>query len=139
MRRALLLAGIVPFVSAFLGGVLAVNLATPSSATAQADQPREVRATRFVIVADDGTVLGRLGPTGGPQGRGDGQLVLYDSDGTRRIEMVGRGVMNVYEDDGRTIALRAGRTYDPSAAGRPPLDGVELGPDGEIGRIATAP
>jgi hypothetical protein len=49
MRRMILLAGVLPFVSAFLGSVLAFSLTTPSSATAQPNQLQEVRASAFAI------------------------------------------------------------------------------------------
>ena len=40
MRRTVLLAGILPFVSAFLGGVLAFSLVVPAPATAQSSMRR---------------------------------------------------------------------------------------------------
>ncbi len=40
MQRTILLAGVLPFVSAFLGGVLAFSLMAPSSATANQSGPR---------------------------------------------------------------------------------------------------
>jgi len=55
------------FIMAFLGGILAFNLVAPPSATAQSTQAQVVRASAFELVADDGTVIGRLmtGPGGG--------------------------------------------------------------------------
>jgi hypothetical protein len=59
MWRAVILCGATSFIMAFLGGVLAFSLMSPSSATAQAGQAQEVRASVFSLVAEDGTVVGR--------------------------------------------------------------------------------
>src|SRR6266581_156695 len=80
MRRTVLLAGILPFVSAFLGGVLAFSLVVPSPATAQSSQLQEVRASAFTLVAPDGTVLATLAPGGAGNG---GNLRLYAAGADR--------------------------------------------------------
>jgi hypothetical protein len=60
MRRLILLAGVLPSVSAFLGGVLAFSLVAPEPATAQSSQVQEVRASAFTLVGPEGTVLASL-------------------------------------------------------------------------------
>jgi hypothetical protein len=59
-------------------------------------------------------------------------LTLHDEAGTRRLSMTGGGELIAYDLDGTTGRFRAGRSFDVSSAGRPPLNGVELGPDGSI-------
>jgi hypothetical protein len=129
-----LLASVLPFVSAFLGGALAFSLVAAPQVTAQSSQPQEVRASAFTLVRADGTVLAELAP--GP-GAGPGRLVLRDAAGTQRLVVSGAGVLNAFDQDGTTVVFRAGRTYDPvgAATGLPALNGVELGPGGSIGTL----
>ena len=61
MWRTILLAGILPCASAFLGGVLASLMATPQ-ATAQSGELQDVRASSFTLVGEDGTVIAQLAP-----------------------------------------------------------------------------
>jgi len=136
MRRTLLLAGVLPFVSAFLGGVLAFSLAAAPQATAQSSQLQEVRASAFTLVGPDGTVIASLARGGDT---GTGNLTLYDAAGTRRMRMTGGGEVVAYDQDGTTVRFRAGRTFDVSGAGRPPLNGVQLGPDGSINMLPPSP
>ena len=138
MRRTILLAGVLPFVSAFLGGTLAFSLMVAPQATAQSNQPQEVRATAFTLVGPDGTVIADLGPTvGGNAGR----LSLRDASGTERVRLVSAGTLQVYDQDGTTVVFRAGRSYNPVGAGTglPPTNGVELGPGGSISTVPTLP
>jgi len=130
MRRTILLAGVLPFVSAFLGGVLAFSLVAAPQATAQSSQLQEVRASAFIVVGPDGTVLARLAAGG----TGNGRLNLYDPAGTQRLVMRGDGSVIAYDQDGTTPAFWAGRTFTVRA-GVPPLNGVLLGPGGSIGMI----
>jgi hypothetical protein len=69
MRRTILVAAVVPFVSAFLGGALAFSLVAAPHATAQSSQLQEVRASAFTLVREDGTVTARLGPSANGGGR----------------------------------------------------------------------
>ena len=131
MRRTILLAGVLPFVSAFLGGVLAFSLVAAPQATAQSGQAQEVRASAFTLVGPDGTVLARLGAGGA----GSGNLSLYDTAGTTRVAIAG-GFVSVWDGDGN-LALRAGRTS--GVGGQPPLNGVQLGPNGSISMIPPLP
>ena len=100
MWRTILLASVVPFVSAFLGGALALSLVAAPQATAQSSQPQEVRASAFTLVGPDGTVLAQLAPT--PTG-GSGRLALRDAAGTERVTLVGTGILNVWDQDGTTV------------------------------------
>ena len=135
MRRTILVAVVVPFVSAFLGGALAFSLVAAPQATAQSSQPQEVRASAFTLVREDGTVIAQLGPSP----NGGGRLSLRDPAGTERVVLVGGGVLNVYDQDGTTVVFRAGRSYNVGAAsGLPPTNGVELGPGGSI-RMLESP
>jgi hypothetical protein len=127
MKRAIILCGSASFVMAFLGGMLAFSLVVPSMATAQSSQLEEVRAAAFVVVGPDGTVIGRLGPSG----TGSGSLSLFDTAGLRHIAVQGDGSISAYDTDG-TIRFRAG--YQPilGPQGQPAVNGVLLGPDGSV-------
>ena len=135
MRRTILLSGVCSFISAFLGGVLAFSLVAAPQATAQSNQPQEVRASAFTLVGPDGTVLAGLSPS--PAGAG--LLRLYDPTGTRRLAVNGVGLVEVYDRDGTTIAFRAGRNYNVSPTGLPPINGVQLSRDGSISMIPPSP
>ena len=136
MRRTILVAGVLPFVSAFLGGVLAFSLVAVPPATAQSSQAQEVRASAFTLVGPDGTVLARLRPTALT---GVAILNLHDAAGTRRLQFTGQGTMNVYDQDGVTQVFRAARSYVLGALGQAPVNGVLLGPDGSISMIPPLP
>ena len=128
MWRTILLASVLPFVSAFLGGALAFSLVAAPQATAQSSQLQEVRASAFTLVGPDGTVLAQLAPGGG-----GARLVLRDAAGTDRVTLVSIGTLNVWDQDGTTVVFRAGRSYDVGpTSGLPPTNGVELGPGGSI-------
>ena len=129
MRRTILLAGVLPFVSAFLGGALAFSLAAAPQATAQSSQAQEVRASAFTLVGADGTILASLAPSTDNR---NGELALYDAAGTRRLIMSGSGQMRVLDQDGTAPVFRAGRNFQ---VGSPQLNGVQLGPGGSIGSI----
>jgi hypothetical protein len=134
MWRTLLLASVLPFVSALLSGALAFSLVAAPQATAQSSQLQEVRASAFTLLGPDGTVLARLAPTPG----GSGRRALSDAAGTERVTLVGGGILNVWDQNG-TVVFRAGRSYDVGAAsGLPPTNGVELGPGGSI-RMLESP
>jgi hypothetical protein len=136
MWRTILLASVLPFVSAFLGGALALSLVAAPQATAQSSQLQEVRASAFTLVGPDGTVLAQLAPTT----TGVGRLLLRDAAGTERVALVGTGVLNVYDQEGTTLVFRAGRSYAVGAAtGLPPTNGVELGPGGSIRLLESPP
>ena len=137
LRPNLALLALVPFFSAFLGGLLAFGLVMAPQATAQSNQPQEVRASAFTLVGADGTVIAQLAPTEG----GLGRLLLRDAAGTQRVTLVGTGILNVYDQDGTTVVFRAGRSYNPVGAGTglPPTNGVELGPGGSISTVPTLP
>src|SRR5437588_373764 len=96
MPRIALWAGI-SFVSAFLGGVLAVSLAAAPHATAQSTDAQEVRASAFTLVSADGTVLATLAPN---PISGAGILTLHDGAGLRRMAVAGTGVIVATEQDG---------------------------------------
>jgi hypothetical protein len=130
MWRTILLAGVLSFVSAFLGGALAFSLVAAPQATAQSSQPQEVRASAFTLVGADGTVLAQLASGAGA---GTGRLSLRDAAGTERVTLAGNGGLNVFDQDGTTVVFRAGRTFAVGgASGLPQLNGVELGPGGSV-------
>jgi hypothetical protein len=135
MWRTLLLASVLPFVSAFLGGALAFSLVAAPQATAQSSQPQEVRASAFTLVGADGTVLAQLAPN---PSSGTGRLSLRDAAGTERVTLAGGGTLNVYDQDGTTVVFRAGRGYDVGpTSGLPPPNGLELGPGGSIRMLGS--
>jgi hypothetical protein len=135
MRRTILVAVVLPFVSAFLGAALAFSLVAAPQATAGSSQPQEVRASAFTLVGADGTVLAELAPS--PFG-GVGRLSLQDAAGTRRVTLLGTGILSVYDQDGNTVVFRAGRSYEAGGgSGLPPTNGVELGPGGSISTLES--
>jgi hypothetical protein len=132
-----MLLALVPFFSAFLGGLLAFGLVMAPQATAQSNQPQEVRASAFTLVGDDGTVLAELGRAGT-----GGRLLLRDAAGTQRVTLVGTGILNVWDQDGTSVVFRAGRSYPGAgggASGLGQLNGVELDPGGSISTIPPLP
>jgi hypothetical protein len=134
MRRTILLSAVVPFVSAFLGGALAFSLVVAPQATAQANQPQEVRASAFTLVGPDGTVLAELAPSATANA---GRLLLRDAAGTQRVVLVGTGTLNVFDQEGTTVVFRAGRNY--GVGGASGLNGVQLGPGGSISTMPPLP
>jgi len=117
-----------------LATLTAQHLLLPPLVIAQADQPQEVRATRFVLVAADGTVLARLEPGGD----GNGRLQLFDKTGTLRVGLAGGGALNINDTDGVTQRFRAGYVPYVDSAGRPPINGMWLDADGSIGVAPTS-
>jgi len=92
MRRTLLLAGLLPFVSGFLGSVLAFALVVPGMVGAQ---EARVRAETVTIVGA-GTDRVRLAT------KWDGEasdLSMLEPDGTPRL-VIGAGGLNVRDPDG---------------------------------------
>jgi len=130
MWRTILLASVLPFVSAFLGGALAFSLVAAPQATAQSSQLQEVRASAFTLVGPDGTVLAQLAHN---PASGTGRLSMRDATGTERVGLTGGGSLQVYDENG-TLVFRAGRSafaVGPTS-GLPTVNGVELGPGGSI-------
>lgn len=117
--------------------VLAMSLVqhamSPPRATAQSSQPQEVRASAFVLVGADGSVLGRLAPGG----QGGGRLTLYDGTGTQRTALAAAGVLAAFDTDGKTLRFIAGWTPTPQPPNQPVVNGVQLDPGG--GTISTLP
>lgn len=108
------------------------HLLAPPRASAQAGQAQEVRASAFVLVAADGTVVGRLAPSA----NGGGRLTLYDNTGAQRAAVAGAGVFAAFDPDGTTLRFLAG--YTPTAApNSPQIDGVQLEPGGTVGELAA--
>ena len=136
MWQTILLASVLPFVSAFLGGALAFSLVAAPQATAQSSQLQEVRASAFTLVGPDGTVLAQLAHN---PASGTGRLSLRDARGAERVALTGGGTLQVFDED-RTLVFRAGRGafgVGPTS-GLPSVNGVELGPGGSI-RMLEAP
>jgi hypothetical protein len=135
MRRTILLSGICSFIMAFLGGMLAVSLAGPAWATAQSAQLEEVRASAFTLVAEDGTVLARLGAGN----LGGGNLTLSDGSGMRRVAITSAsgGAIATYASDGATINFKAGLAA--GGADSAPVNGVLLGPGGSVSALLPSP
>jgi len=86
MRQRLLLVSVLPFVSAFLGGILAFSVSTRSVAEAQEAGIRrdEAIATQVLFLMDrDGTVRAHLGTS--PDGAAG--LTLYNRSGEPRTRL----------------------------------------------------
>jgi hypothetical protein len=137
MRRTIVLVSVLPFVSAFFGGILALSLMVPSLATAQSNQAQEVRAAAFVLVGQNGADVARLEP--GTDG--NARLLLNAADGTRSVRLNGAGGLTVYDTDGATVRFQAG--FVPAArvviSGDAQINGVILGPGGSISMLPPAP
>jgi hypothetical protein len=134
VKRAVLLCGTVSFVMAVLGTFVGFSLLAPLPATAQSSEAQELRASAFILVGPDGTVLARLAP--GPNGPGN--LALNDAEGTRRLVMTGAGVLAAFDSDGTTSNFRAGRCFEHCVGGAA-LNGVELGPVGSVSTLPPLP
>ena len=134
MRRTVFLAGVLPFISAFLGGILAISIMAPSPATAQPTVQPEVRANAFVLVGNDGSERARfdLAPTVGA-----GRVVFYRANGTVATSVSGAG-LTLWDADGN-IHMRVGRCLAgfPCPGGGSPFEGVQLGPNGSIGMMPS--
>ena len=113
--------------------LLAQHGMRPARASAQSDQPQEVRASAFVLVGPEGGVLARLQAGG----NGNGQLLLYDAAGTRRVALLGAGELSINDASG-TLHYRAGYTT-VSTFGNPPFNGMWLDPQGTIEYLPTTP
>ena len=70
-----------------LATLVVQHLLTPPPIAAQPAGVQEVRASAFVLVGADGTVLGRLGQGG----LGNGNLTLYNAAGQQRAVLAGAG------------------------------------------------
>jgi len=117
--------------------VLVMRGLAPPQAVAQPGQADEVRASAFVLVGQDGTVLARLTP--GRQG--GGSLRLFDTAGNAHLGLGGAGALEIYGSDGTTFRLRAGITQTGEqlmvvfdAEGKPRLRVGEL-PGGIYGLV----
>jgi hypothetical protein len=129
-------ASVLSIVALSVETTLAVqHLLLPSPANAQADQFQEIRATRFVLVAADGTVLAKLEPGGD----GNGRLQLFDKAGTLRVGLAGGGALNINDTDGVTQRFRAGYVPYVDSANRPPINGVWLDAGGSVSVVPTSP
>jgi hypothetical protein len=53
--------------------------------------------------------------------------------------MTGGGEIIAYGQDGTTLAFRAGRTFEATPAGDPPVNGVVLGPEGSVSILPPSP
>jgi hypothetical protein len=138
MRRTILLAGVLPFISAFLGGVLAFGLVVPSMATAQSTVQQEVRANSFVLVNDSGAVVTRLGIN--PVGTGTLSFLRGNGTTSATLSQIG---LAMWGGSGDTIIMRVGRCTGAGVSptgcpgGLPPFEGVQLGPDASVGTLPS--
>jgi hypothetical protein len=114
MRRTILLAGVLPFVSAFLGGSLALALVVPMVVDAQ---EARIRAESVSVI---GAGTDRISLTTKWDGAG-GELDLLAPDGTTRLIIGAGGItvpdpagsgMNVVAEDGTQLA-RFGTGHGP--------------------------
>jgi hypothetical protein len=116
MRRTLLVSGFLPFVSAFLGGTLALSVAMP--VMTQAQEARIQAETVTVVGA--GTDRVRLTTNGDGQ---IGDLSMLASNGTRRLLLSEGGIdspdasssgITIYAGDGTRVG-RLGIGRGPNA------------------------
>lgn len=116
--------------------VLAMSLVqhvmSPPRVTAQSSQPQEVRASAFVLVGPDGTVVGRLAPGA----NGGGRLTLFDRTGAQRAAVAAAGVFAAFDPDGTTLRFLAG--FDPTVGpNSPQIDGVQMDAGGTVSTLAA--
>src|SRR5438105_1748205 len=83
MRRSILLTGVLPFVTAFLGAALAIGLLIPPLVAAQ---PGQLQAPAYVLVGPDGADAGALESNTNPQGQPISSLRL-NQNGALRVRM----------------------------------------------------
>jgi hypothetical protein len=115
MGRTLLVSGVLPFVSAFLGGALALNAAMPVITEAQ---EARIRAESVTVV---GAGSDRVRLTTNADGR-IGDLRMLAPDGTRRLLLSEGGIdgpdpsssgITIYAEDGTRVG-RLGIGRGPS-------------------------
>jgi hypothetical protein len=122
----------------------------PPHAAAQGDQPQEVRASKFTLVAPDGTVIGtweseasqqvtRGGVTATPLG--GGRLTISNSTGKPRLRLNPNGLFVAYEEDGSTPRFAAGYLSPPipGPTGNPPVNGLQLDSQASIDYVLGSP
>ncbi len=93
--------------------VLMTRVLSPQQAVAQPGQPAEVRASAFVLVGQDGSVLARLAPSGDT---GNGQLTLFDTAGKTRL-FLHSSALAVLDRDGTTVRTAIGLDRQGDGAG----------------------
>lgn len=98
LQGSVLLATVV--VLSVVTTILSQRVLIPPAATAQSIQAPEVRASSFVLVANDGSVIGRLGPGSA----GDAVLTLDDSSGQLHMALSGAGDLLAYGSGGTALA-----------------------------------
>src|SRR4051812_24686568 len=126
MTRSVVLASVVSSLVSAVAVLLVQQVISPSTTTAQSGQLQEVRASSFVLVGPDGTVLGRLGVGAA----GKGRFSLYDTAGNQRMVVAGAGTFNAFDAEGVTLRFRAGHDGEVGPAGPPPFSGILLAPQG---------
>jgi hypothetical protein len=93
--------------------LLVQHLIAPAPATAQSIQTSEIRASSFVLVGADGTIIGRLGPGSS----GTGNLTLFDASGRLRIAVSGAGDLLAYGGSGGTALAQLYASSDTNSSG----------------------
>lgn len=111
--------------------LLVQRMVAPPRAAAQAGQLQEVRASKFTLVGSDGTILATLQAS---TVDGNGQLNVFDAKGNKRARVQGAGLFVSYDVDGVTPRFIAGYQYPqvPGPTGNPPVNGIQLDPQGAI-------
>jgi hypothetical protein len=119
MRRIIFLAGVLPFVSAFLGGILAVSWGPALVVEAQEGR---IRAERVTVVGEAGT--DRVSLRANPGGRAF--VDVLSSEGVRRISAATGGEADpenadllLYKPDGQTVV--AGLVFGRGGTSEGPL------------------
>jgi hypothetical protein len=111
--------------------LLVQRMVAPPRAAAQAGQLQEARASKFTLVGSDGTILATLQAS---TVDGNGQLNVFDAKGNKRARVQGAGLFVSYDVDGVTPRFVAGYQYPqvPGPTGNPPVNGIQLDPQGAI-------
>lgn len=151
MRRTIVLSSLVSSLVTVLVLLLAQRVISPPQAAAQADQPQEVRASKFTLVAPDGTVVGTWEPRPSQQvtrggvtatTQGGGRLSIFNADGKQRVALAPDGLLAVYDADGPTPRFIAGYGLPanlPGPTGNPPLNGLQLTSNATIDNVLGTP
>lgn len=143
MRRTIVLSSLVASMVTVLVMLHQQHVLAPRHARAQSNDLQEVRASAFVLVAPDGTVVGRWDPTPAsapgaarPNG-GGGKLSIFNAQGTERLRLNPNGILVVYDTDGTTGRFAAGYLSPPvpGPVGNPPVNGLQLDKNATIDYI----
>jgi hypothetical protein len=138
MRRNIVLSSFISSMVAVVTLLVAQHLVQPGRVAAQGDQPQEIRASKFTLVAADGTVIGTWESRPSQQvtrggisatTQGGARLSIFNAAGKQRVALAPDGLLAVYDADGTTPRFISGYVLPanlPGPTGNAPLNGLQL-------------